>query len=129
MVVAVAHLYLAALGAVGNLNYTVPSRYTLLQEVANDHLWAWLHALAAVVLLSSLRHPYRHLQGFDSPRATIASSFGFSIMAIWAFFNMLWGVSSIRPVSLAGPGLAFIVAIGEQLLAHAWSRGALIRDR
>jgi hypothetical protein len=125
--VAAAHAYLASIGSVGYLNFTVRSDYPLLHELASSTLWTWLHAIAAVAILASLTSPYRHCW-VGTPRATVACSFGFAIMLVWSVFNFLWGFSTIRPVSLAGPGLALAVAAGEQLLAHAWNREATTKD-
>jgi hypothetical protein len=51
------------------------------------------------------------------------------MMFTWAFFNLLWGLSTVRPVSLAGPGLALVAAAGEQLLARRWARGTYDKGR
>ena len=125
---AAAHGYLAILGFIGSLDFTVPSEYALLHELAGAHLWAWVHGAVALLLLTALGKPYQMCR-IGTVRASVACSIGFALMLIWAFFNLLWGLSTVRPVSLAGPGLAFIVAAGEQLLAHAWNRGALTKDR
>lgn len=125
---AMAHGYLATIGSAGYLNFTVPSEYPLLHLMASSHVWTWIHAGVTVVLLSSLHKPYKPCW-LGTNRAAAACSVGFATMFIWAFFNMLWGLSTISPVSLAGPGLAFAVAAGEQLLAHAWNRGAPTKDR
>lgn len=119
---AAAHGYLSILGMLGFLNYTVPTRYELLDEVASATLWAWLHGITAVILIASLANPCWRVHRFDAPIAAVVTSVGFAFMFVWAFFNMLWGLTTIRPVSLAGPGLAFSVAVGEQLLANAWNR-------
>lgn len=129
-----AHGYLATLGWLGLLNFTVNTKYPPIAVVANSDLWAWIHTIAALVLVGGLVHrPYwkpawrGHVS--EIPLAAIACSVGFSAMATWAFFNMLWGVTTTRPVSLAGPGLAFVVAAGEQLLANAWTRGTHDKGR
>lgn len=124
---ATAHAYLSLIGVHGYLDYTVATRYTLLEEVAGQHVWAWIHGAVTVILLLTLFDPYRRVR--ETPVIFIACSMAFAAMLIWAFFNMLWGLSTVRPVSLAGPGLALVVAAGEQLLAHAWNRGASTRDR
>lgn len=125
----VAHTYLAAIGTVSLLNYTVPSRYSILAEVASDDLWTWLHAICAVVLLVGLHNPTRRIPYFGNRLIAVACSLGFAFMLTWAFFNLVWGLTAVSPVSLAGPGLAIVVAAGEQMLAYAWNRGALTKDR
>lgn len=126
---AAAHGYLAVLAATGYLNYTVPTRYRLIDEIASDFLWLWIHAAVVMILLLSLRRPTWQPRWPDAPIAAIACSIAFSAMATWAFFNLLWGLSTVRPVSLAGPGLALVVAAGEHLLANAWIRGTHNKGR
>jgi hypothetical protein len=126
---ALAHIYLAVLGTIGYLNYTVPTRYEFLYIVADQWAWSWIHGAIAMFLLASLLAPYRRVPVLETTLAQIACSCAFAVMLTWAFFNALWGLSTIRPVSLAAPGLAIIVAVGEQVLAHAWNRGATTRDR
>lgn len=126
---AVAHGGLSALGMFNLLDYTVPTRYVLIAEVGGDHRWVWIHGLIAIALMLSLIRPYwrpwKH-----SPRITsLVGSLAFGAMAGWSFFALLWGMSSIRPVSLAGPLLGFVVAAGEHLLANAWTRGTHNKDR
>lgn len=130
---AAAHTYLSVLGLFDYLNFTVNTRYGGLHEAADEEAWAWIHLGVAVFLISSLAWSYHRvrLRGpwEEMTITAVACSVGFAAMFTWAFFNFLWGLTTIRPVSLAGPGLAFAVAAGEQLLAHAWNRGALTRDR
>lgn len=124
---AAAHFYLSVLGVVGFLNYMVETRYTLLNEVAADYLWAWIHGAVAVVLVASMFKWHTRFREMTLP--AIACSIAFAAMFTWAFFNLVWGVSTVRAVSLAGPGLAFTVAVGEQLLANAWNREASTKER
>lgn len=125
---AMAHGYLATLGFLGYLNYTVGTNYVLLNEIASDDLWAWIFTITAILLLVSVFIPYRRVKLFNAPFAQVICSVAFAAMLTWAFFTLLWGLSTTRPVSLAGPGLAFAVSAGEQLMAHAWNRGATTRD-
>lgn len=118
-----AHTFLATIGALDLLNYTVPTKYELVDQVAAEGHWALAHAIIAVVLVVSLRWGEWRRTPHSMPVPAIACSAAFAIMFTWAFFNLLWGLSAVRPVSLAGPGLAFIVAAGEHLLATAWNRG------
>lgn len=131
--VAGAHGYLAAIGFTGLLNYTVPTQYEFLEEVAAEAYWSWVHLACAAVLLAALLAPtYRPRIGpwtSELPLAALACSVGFALLTSWALFNLLWGLSAVRPVSLAGPGLALVVALGEQLLAHAWTRGTYDKGR
>lgn len=122
-----AHLYLSVLGSIGFLNYTVETRYTLLNDVAADFLWAWIHGAVALLLVASLLKSHTRFREMAVP--AIACNIGFAAMFTWAFFNFIWGMSTVRPVSLAGPGLAFAVAAGEQLLANAWNREDSTKER
>lgn len=128
-----AHTYLAVIGFMSLLDFTVPTEYEVLEQIASQDYWSWIHLGCAVTLVLSLWSPYRSLRirrwHSELPLASIACSIGFTMMFVWALFNMLWGLSATRPVSLAGPGLALIVAAGEQLLANAWTRGTHDRGR
>ena len=127
---AVAHGALAILAQLELLEYTVPTRYPLIDEVASDWVWAWIHALIALGLLVSLKYQDRPRRDVDSaPWPAVACSVAFAAMVTWAFFNLLWGLSAVRPVSLAGPVLAFVVGAGEHLLAAAWNRGSHNRSQ
>lgn len=128
-----AHTYLGVIGLLDLLNYTVPTPYAVLEQIASEKYWAWIHIGCAVILVCSLGHPYHRPRikkwRSDLPFASVACGIGFTMMFVWALFNLLWGLSTVRPVSLAGPGLAFIVAFGEQLLANAWVRGTHDKER
>ena len=124
---ATAHLYLSVLGFIGFLNYTVGTTYELLNQVAADFLWAWIHGAVALVLVTSLFKAHTRFREMSLP--ALACNIAFAAMFTWAFFNLIWGLSTVRPVSLAGPGLAFAVAAGEQLLANAWNRKASTKER
>lgn len=128
--VSLAHGYLSVLGFLGLLNYTVPTKYEALDEAAGDQIWAWVHLACAVLLVVSLvgdRRGWTARNGY--PFTALACNIGFAMMFTWAFFNLLWGLTAQRPVSLAGPGLAFVVAAGEQLLANGWMRGSHDKGR
>jgi hypothetical protein len=122
-----AHIYLAALATVNLLNFTVPSTFPLLAEIGNEDYWIWAQGLSATLLVLSLLSPKQHVVWRSHrsalPITTLACNLGAAMMFAWALFNMVWGLSAARPVSLAGPGLAFVVAFGEHLLALAWARG------
>ncbi len=130
---AATHAFLCVLAAVDLLNYTVPTQYEVLAHIAAEDYWAWIHAGCAVVLCLSLINPGKHIRirswTSELPAAAVACNIGFTMMFCWAFFNMVWGLSAERPVSLAGPGLAFAVAFGELILASSWTRGTYDRSR
>lgn len=124
-----AHAALSFLGAVDLLNYTVPTRYELIDQVAAQPLWTWIHAIIAILLWLTLFRPYARWRGDGTRVMSIACSVAFAAMSTWAFFNLMWGLSTVRPVSLAGPVMAFVVAAGEYLLANAWTRGTHDKGR
>jgi len=128
-----AHVALGLLAAFHLLNYTVPTKYEVLQQIASQGYWIWIHFACAALLVGSLRihTSHVHIRSWTSelPASAIACNIGFAMMTTWALFNLLWGLTSQRPVSLAGPALAFVVASGEQLLANAWTRGTHTRGR
>jgi hypothetical protein len=128
-----AHLYLSVIAFAGLLNYTVPTKYAVLEQIAAQDAWAWIHLGCAALLVGSLAKPLHHIEirswRSELPLAALACNVGFAMLTTWALFNMLWGLSTARPVSLAGPGMAFVVALGEQLLANAWTRGTHTKVR
>jgi hypothetical protein len=124
-----AHAYLSLIGAMDLLNYTVPTRYVIVDQVASEHYWVWIHAIVAILLVAVLRRPMLRRTPESLPVASIACNIAFAMMFTWAFFNLLWGLSTVRPVSLAGPGLALVAAAGEQLLARRWARGTYDKGR
>jgi hypothetical protein len=130
---AVIHTYLAVIGWLGLLDYTVPTQYEVLAQIAAQDYWSWIMMGCAIFLLLSLLDPQRHVRigthKAELPLAAVAANVGFTMMFVWAFFNLTWGLSADRPVSLAGPGLAFAVAFGELILASAWTRGTYDRSR
>lgn len=131
--VAAAHVYLSVLGFTGYLSYTSPTKYEVLAQVAAQDTWAWVHAGVALLFFVTLARPhFRPAIGKHTSYLTsiaLACNIGFALMFSWAFFHLLWGLTVERPVSLAGPGLAFAVALGEQLLANAWTRGTHDKGR
>lgn len=133
VVVAGAHAYLAMIGFTGLLNYTITTKYEFLEQITRQQYWSWIHLACAAMLLASLLAPkhYPHIGPWRSelPLVALACSAGFALLTSWALFNLLWGLSAVRPVSLAGPGMALVVALGEQLLANAWTRGSHDKGR
>lgn len=138
LVAAGAHTYLATLGAIHMLNYTVDTTFEVLALAASSEAWTWIHGACAVLLVGAVAYgPEKHLHArwrqlrwrCFFPVGSIACSVSFAMLTTWAFFSMVWGLTTVRPVSLAGPGLAFVVAFGEQLLANAWMRGTHCKGR
>ena len=108
LAIASAHLMLGVLGLLNRLEFTQHSSFPVLELAASLEIWVPIHsACGAWVLYVTFRNRFE-LQ------ATSASA-GF--MATWAVFNFLWGLSTIRAVSLAGPVLAFSIAAVSYFMA------------
>ncbi len=108
------HLYLTIIGTFDRLNYTVPTRYRLIEEAADSEIWVGIHLTIAVSLLVGLWHN----RGWEWRACSVSAGF----MGAWAFFNLLWGLSVVSPVSLAAPGLAAFAAFGAHVLGLGWLR-------
>lgn len=108
----------AALAFVGLLSYTQPSRYDVLESAANSTLWGWIFGVVGAALgVALLLGPGHH-----NVAAARLSSMAASFMGVWAFFTLLWGLTSEHPVSLAAPALAVFTVVGAQVLAVSWNR-------
>lgn len=114
--VAAAHAYLVLVGLFDRLNYTQPSQYEIVERAASNHVWVGIHAVLTVALLVGLWHN----RGWEWRVCSASAGF----MGAWAFFNLLWGLSAVAPVSLAAPGLAAFVAFGAHVLSTAWLRAS-----
>jgi len=103
--------YLSVAHYFGRLNYTVPTTEPLLGAIVLSTIWptAFLGVGTFVGVAMLARRWHRQ-----------AMQTVFAVMAPWGLFNLAWGLTSERPVSLAGPGLAIVVAIVAQALALTW---------
>lgn len=112
--VGLAHAALLILDCFGRLNFTVDSRYDLLEASAKQPAWLLLHAAVAAVLWYSVwrKHWYIHALGISV-----------GVMGSWSVLTLLWGVSTVRPVSLVGPVFGLIVTAIAYVLAGAWAVG------
>ena len=111
-VMAGAHLSLAFLAYVDLLEFTIPTEYKFISLAANSDLWFWLHLLCGLFVAAAIYFPRLYRQAMS---ASAGFLFG------WAFFNMVWGLSTVgaRDVSLAGPVLGFALAGGAYIMAIA----------
>lgn len=110
ILIGVGHLALALLGFLSLLEFTVPTVYPFISVVASAAVWQWVFLTLSIVIFLSV--------GWHSlEKQAMAASAGF--LGTWAFFNFLWGISTVngQPVSLAGPTLGFILAGASYLLA------------
>jgi hypothetical protein len=114
--VASAHFYLGMIGLFDRLNYSRPTPYALIEAAANQQTWVFIHLTLAVLLLVGLWHD----RGWEWRVCSASAGF----MGGWAFFNLLWGLSTPVPVSLAAPGLAAFVAFGAHVLSVTWLRAS-----
>lgn len=113
--VGLACAYLGIVGIFGRLNYTVPTTVDMLRSIVNSNLWtAGFLVVAGFVWAAIATNRLQHQ----------AMQLAFAVIAPWGVFNLLWGLSSERPVSLAAPGLALVVAVIAQALALAWASDA-----
>jgi uncharacterized membrane protein len=112
--VASGHVSLLFLYAFTRLNYTVDSRYVFLQHVVENPIWLFLHGAAAVALIASVVLRRNQMQ---------ASGFSTGVMGSWGFLTLLWGMTTVRSVSLIGPVMALVVTATIYLLTTAWAIG------
>lgn len=111
------HLWLAALSFLDLLSFTQPSRYAAIELAADSDWWGWIFLVSGVVLLHQLligaeRHPVA------TSRACSASA---AFLGVWAFFTLMWGLTTDFPVSLAVFGPTVFSVVGAQVLAVAWN--------
>ena len=107
-VVASAHVLLAVLGITNKLEFTQRSTFPVLETAASTELWVPIHLVIGIGLIfATLKHKWE--------RCALSASAGF--MGTWSVFNLLWGLSTIREVSLAGPTLGLCVAASAYVLS------------
>lgn len=111
------HVWFTALAFLDRLSYTQPSRYAILELAASSALWGWIFAVVGVTLIAYLvRHPNQHATALSRGCSTSAAFLG-----TWAFFTLMWGLTTPVPVSLAVFGPAVFSVVGAQVLAVAWN--------
>lgn len=111
------HVWFAALAFLDLLSFTQPSRFNVIELAADSDLWGWIFALTGVALLHGLLvGPDRHRVAMS--RACSASA---AFLGAWSFFTLMWGLTTVIPVSLAVFGPAVFSVVGAQVLAVAWN--------
>lgn len=112
------HAWFAALAFFDRLSFTQPSRYELIELVASSDVWGWIFAGIGTVLLVLLAFdPWKHHIGVSR-----ACSLSAAFLGTWAFFTLLWGLTTEFPVSLAVFGPAVFSVVGAQVLAVSWAQ-------
>lgn len=112
-VVGAGNAAMAGLGLVDRLQFTVPTNLEFLALAANNTLWIWLLSASALATWASVLYNRWHVP------ATAAAT---GVIGAWSFLNLLWGLNSVRPVSLAGPVLGTVVTALGYILTWLWAR-------
>ena len=109
--------WFAILAFLGRLSFTQPSRYAMIELVADSTLWGWVFGLGFLhMMYFLLTSPSRHAVGLSRTCSAAAA-----IIGTWTFFTLLWGMTTTVPVSLAVFGPAVFSVVGAQVLATAWN--------
>ena len=120
MVVATSHFFLMLLGLFDRLSFSVPSRYILLLQTLTNPLWIVLHGACFLAIIISL---YRNRGQVTALGAATG------VMGSWAFLDLLWGLTTLTPVSLPGPILASGIASLSYILTISWARPPRVQER
>jgi hypothetical protein len=120
LVVAAGHLALMVLGLVNRLSFSVPTRYSLLEQTLDNSLWTILQGACFVAIIIALK-----LKKGMVPALSAATG----VMAAWSFLNLLWGFSTPTAVSLAGPVLGGGMATLAYMLTISWARSPKSREK
>lgn len=120
MVVATSHFFLMLLGVFGRLSYSVPSRYVFLLQTLTNPLWVILHGVCFLALIIAL---------YKNKGQVTALGAATGVMGSWAFLDLLWGLTTLTPVSLPGPILAGAIATLSYLLTNSWARLPRVQER
>ena len=110
--IGVTQLVLAFLAFGGRLNFTVPANHGSLEILTDDSFWAGVYLTTGIVTLLGLRFQYIK----SLAMALAASTFFF-----WGGLQLVFGIDTIRPVSLAGPILALCLVPITITLSDAWA--------
>lgn len=111
------HVWFTGLAFAGLLSFTQPSRFEVIHLAADSDLWGWIFAITGLFLIGSLvAGPTRHNVAM-SRSCSISAAF----IGTWAFFTLLWGLTTDVPVSLAVFGPAVFSVVGAQVLAVSWN--------
>jgi len=113
-VVGLAHFTLFGLGITRHLTFTVDSNNEVLQMTVGNPLWIYLHAaIATWIAIVLLRH-----RGYVP-----ACGAACGVLIAWGVLTLLWGLTTVRPVSLVGPFFVMLIAVVAYLLTEHWAVG------
>ena len=112
--VALGHLSLAVLASMDRLAITVPAESRLLLQMADNGAWLVIHLVCSLFIWISLWYNKFEIQ---------AMSMSCGFIGVWGFINLLWGLNTPRPVSLAGPILGMTLAGVSWSVAMSWAQG------
>jgi len=100
------------LGLFDRLNYVASTNFDLLAATANNEIWTLgFIAVSVFVWCSVILHQWQQ----KAMQAAVV------ILAPWSLYNLLWGLTTDHPVSLAAPILAAVLAVIAHSLAVAWA--------
>lgn len=112
------HVWFSALAFLDRLSYTQPSQFRIIERAADSGWWGWIFAAIGLTMIFFLMHHTRpHNIALSRTCSTSAAFLG-----VWAFFTLLWGLTTDYPVSLAVFGPAVFAVVGSQVLASAWNQ-------
>lgn len=113
------HAWFALLAGFDRLSYTQRSEYELIEYAVDSDLWGWIFGLIGLGLALTLaRNPVQHRR-IISKGCSVSAAF----LGVWAFFTLMWGLTTTFPVSLAVFGPAVFAVVGAQVLAVSWNHG------
>ena len=109
-------VWFAGLAFFDLLSFTQPSEYEAIELAADSFWWGWLFAISGAVLIAGLlAGRWRHRVAMSRACSLVGAFLG-----AWAFFTLLWGLTTDYPVSLAVFGPAVFSVVGAQVLAVSW---------
>lgn len=108
---ALTHATLVMLDLLGVATYQ-SIRHTLLADMVASPLWLPTN-LAVLLALAWCRKP---------PEVIWALSASAAVLGAWGGLNLAVGLSASRPVSLTGPSMVLVVAVGAIVLGVLWRR-------
>ena len=119
LALAFVHVWLAIIAFFDLLSFTQPSRFDVIELAADSRWWGWVFTANGLALIAGmLRHPFQHNEAMSK-----LCSISAAILGTWAFFTLLWGLTTSFPVSLAVFGPAVFAVVGAQVLAVSWRHG------